>query len=108
MQPALDPAIVICMEAAKSCASMVDFQLRQGLRYYHPPNIINVSYICAGIFLLAGWNLKVQEKAFRNRGTQDMKPPLTQRVEENIAQAKIFVRALEALKHRWEVVDSLL
>ena len=37
-----------------------------------------------------------------------MKPPLTQRVEENIAQAKIFVRALEALKHRWEVVDSLL
>lgn len=108
IQPALDPAIVICIEAAKSCASMVDFQLRQGLPHYHPPNIINVSYICAGIFLLVGWNLKVQEKASRNRGTQDLKPPLAQRVEENIAQAKIFIQALEALKHRWEVVDSLL
>lgn len=107
IQPALDPAIV-CIEAAKSCASMVDCQLRQGLWHYHPPNIINVSYICAGIFLLVGWNLKVQEKASRNRGTQDLKPPLAQRVEEHIAHAKTFVRALEALKPRWEVVDSLL
>jgi hypothetical protein len=96
------------MEAAKSCASMVDFQLRQGLQHYHPPNIINVSYICAGIFLLVGWNLKVQEKAFRNGGTQALKPSVTQRVEESIAQAKIFVRVLEALKHRWEIVDSFL
>ncbi|KIM40075.1 hypothetical protein M413DRAFT_73918 [Hebeloma cylindrosporum] len=108
IQPAFDPAIVICMEAAKSCANMVEFQLHQGLRHYHPPNIINVSYLCAGIFLLVGWNLKVQEKDFRNKGTQDLKPPLAQRIEENIAQAKIFIRALEALKPRWEVVDSML
>jgi len=98
IQPALDSAIVLCMEAAKSCASIADFQLRQGLRHYHLPNVINVSYICARIFLLVGWNLKIQEKDFRNRGTQDLNPhlPLAQRVEENIAQAEIFIRALEA------------
>ncbi|KAF8973212.1 fungal-specific transcription factor domain-containing protein [Flammula alnicola] len=107
--PALaDPAIIICTEAARSCARIVEAELRHGIRKFYIPSIINVSYICAGLFLVHAWNLKVQEKEFRKRGIPDIKPPLANRIEQGIMDAKIFLRALEEVKPRWDIVDMLL
>ena len=101
-------AILICTDAARSCARIVEVQLREGLNNFHMPCVINVAYVCAGLLSYRIWNLKVREKGQRYGCAQDVKPPIAQRVEDHMADAHIFIRALEQAKHRWDVVDSML
>ena len=102
------PTILICTDAARSCARIVEVQLRDGLNNFHIPSVINVAYVCAGLLSYVIWNLKVQEKAQRSECSQDVKPPITQRIEDHITDARIFMRALEQAKPHWNIVDSML
>jgi hypothetical protein len=95
-------AIHICTDSARSCARIVEAQLRDGLDNFHMPSVINVAYVCAGLLSYIIWNLKVQEKAQRSE------PPITQRIEDHMADVHIFMRALEQAKPRWNIVDSML
>jgi hypothetical protein len=107
--PALtDPSVIKCVEGAQACARIVEVQLRHGINSFYIPGIISASHVCAGLFLLNAWHLKVQEKELRQRGTSDIKPPVSNRIEQDISEAKIFMRALEEVKDRWDVVDVLL
>ncbi|KAF8161144.1 fungal-specific transcription factor domain-containing protein [Crassisporium funariophilum] len=108
VSPLPNPAIVVCTNAARSCARIVEILLQRGTDFFHVPNIINVAYVCAGSLLLSVWNMKGLEKDLRDRGLPDIKPPLAQVIEEQLADAKIFLRALELVRPRWDVVDLLL
>jgi hypothetical protein len=103
-----DPAILICTDAARSCARIVEVQLRDGLNNFHIPSVINTSYVCAGLLSYMIWNLKAQEKAQRSECSQDVKPPIAQRIEDHMADIHIFMKALEQAKLGWDVVDSML
>lgn len=107
--PALtSQAIVACVDAAKATALIIRRQKKLGLYNFYIPNIIDASYICCGLFLVRAWNLKAQEREFRNRGIGDIKPPLVTHIEEDVAHAKTLYDILEAMKDRWNVVDVLL
>jgi hypothetical protein len=103
-----NPAILICTDAARSCARIVEVQLRDGLNNFYIPGVISVAYVGAGLLLYIIWNLKVQEKAQRSECSQDVKLPITQKIEDHLADAHIFMRALEHAKPRWNIVDSML
>jgi len=103
-----NPAILICTDAARSCAHIIGVQLRDGLNNCHTPTVINVAYICAGLLSYRIWNLKVQEKAQRRDCPQDIKAPITQRIDDYMADAHMFMRILEQAQPRWDVVDSML
>ncbi|KDR75839.1 hypothetical protein GALMADRAFT_68653, partial [Galerina marginata CBS 339.88] len=103
-----DPAILICSEAASACARIVEFQLQHGIHDFNVPNIIGVSHASAALLLLSAWKLKVQERDLRRKDVADIKPPLAQRIEQKVADIKIFLHALEELRPRWEAVDTLL
>jgi hypothetical protein len=72
------------------------------------PSLINVAYVCAGLLSYIIWDLKVQEKSQRSGCSQGVKPPITQKIEDLMADAHIFIRALEQAKPRWNVVDCML
>lgn len=103
-----NPAILICIDAARSCARVIEVQLRDGLNNFYIPSIINIAYVCAGLLSYMIWNLKAQEKAQRSECPRDVKPPIGQRIEDYIADAHIFMKALEQAKLRWDIVDSML
>ncbi len=103
-----DLAINHCIEAALACARIVEVQLRLGLHLFFIPGIINVSYTCAGLLSVSAWNMKIQEKEFINASIPDLKPSLSSRIEECSTSAKIFLRALEAVKDHWEIVEVLV
>lgn len=108
MFPDASPAILICTDAARSCARIVEVQLRDGLNNSYIPSVIHIAYVCAGLLSYMIWDLKAQEKAQRSECSRDVKPPIAQRIEDHMADAHIFIRALEQAKLRWDVVDSML
>ena len=106
--PDANSAILICTNAARSCARIVEVQLRDGVNNSYIPSVINIAYVCAGFLSYMIWNLKAQEKALRSECSRDVKPPIAQSIEEHMADAHIFVTALEKTKLRWDIVDSML
>ena len=106
--PDANPAILICTDAARSCARIVEVQLRDGVNNFYIPSVINIAYVCAGLLSYIIWNLKAQEKAQRCESSRDVKPPIAQSIEDHMADAHIFVRALEQARLRWDIVDSML
>jgi hypothetical protein len=108
MLPDANSAILICTNAARSCARIVEVQLRDGVNNFYIPSVINIAYVCAGLLSYMIWNLKAQEKAERSECSRDVKPPIAQSIEDYMVDAHIFVRALEQTKHRWDIVDSML
>ena len=108
MLPDANPAILICTDAARSCARIVEVQLRYGLNNFYIPSVINIAYVCAGLLSYMIWNLKAQEKAQRSEYSRDVKPPIAQRIKDHMADVHIFMKALEQAKLRWDVVDSML
>ncbi|KAF6761218.1 fungal-specific transcription factor domain-containing protein [Ephemerocybe angulata] len=58
------PALAICLSSARACTRILEHQLRkQSWDTCHIPNFVNAAYVCAGLFLLALWDLKGQQKA---------------------------------------------
>lgn len=108
MFPDASPAILICTNAARSCARIVEIQLRDGVNNYYIPSVVNIAYVCAGLLSYLIWNLKAQEKAQPSECSRDVKPPIAQSIEDYMADVHIFVRALEQTKLRWDIVDSML
>ena len=108
MLPDANPAILICTDAARSCARIVEVQLRDGLNNFYIPSVINIAYVCGGLLSYMIWYLKAQEKAQRSGCSRDVKPPIAQKIEDHMADVQIFMKALEQIKHRWDVVDSML
>lgn len=106
--PDANSAILICTDAARSCARIVEVQLRDGVNNFYIPSVINIAYVCAGLLSYMIWNLKAQEKAQRSECSRNVKPPISQSIEEHMADAHVFVRALEQTKPRWDIVDSML
>jgi len=106
--PDANSAIVICTDAARSCARIVEVQLRDGLNYFHTPTVINIAYACAGLLSYMIWNLKAQEISQRSEVSRDVKPPIAQIIEDHMADVHIFMRVLEQAKLRWDIVDSML
>ncbi|CAA7261636.1 unnamed protein product [Cyclocybe aegerita] len=104
-----DPAVERCLQAAHACARIVEVQLRQGIANFFVPGLINASYVSAAMLLWHAWNLKVREGLMVKAGLDvDIKPPIAQRVEEDLADTKVFMAALEEVRPRWDAVDLLL
>ncbi|TEB38197.1 hypothetical protein FA13DRAFT_1725843 [Coprinellus micaceus] len=58
------PALAICISAARACTRVLEHQYsKRSWEMMHIPNFINAAYVCAGLFLLALWDLKGQQKA---------------------------------------------
>jgi hypothetical protein len=108
MLPDANSAILICTDAARSCARIIEVQLRDGLNNFYIPGVINIAYVCGGLLSYMIWNLKAQEKAQRSDCSRDVKPPIAQKIEDHMADIHIFMKALEQAKLRWDVVDSML
>jgi hypothetical protein len=108
MFPDTNSTILICTNAARSCARIVEVQLRDGMNNFYIPSVINIAYVCAGFLSYMIWNMKAQEKAQRSECSRDVKPPIAQSIEDHMADAHIFMRALEQTKLRWDIVDSML
>lgn len=103
-----DPAIIHCTEAARDCVRIVEVQLRLGIDSFYIPGTITISYVCAGLLLLNAWNQKIWAKESGKYAMPDLKPPLASHIERDIATVKTFMCALEAVKERWDIVDTLL
>ncbi|KAJ3517259.1 hypothetical protein NLJ89_g629 [Agrocybe chaxingu] len=104
-----DPAVEKCLQAAHACARIVEVQLRQGIANFFIPGVINASYVSAAMLLWHAWNLKVREGLMVKAGLDvDVKPPIAQRVEEDLEDAKVFMAALEEVRTRWDAVDLFL
>jgi len=103
-----DSALTRCLQSARSSARVVERQLQHGLSNYYTPGVIHAAYICAGLLLLNAWNLKAQERTLKIHGVEDIKPPIAQRIDEDVADAKIFIRALEEVSPRWDLVHLQL
>ena len=106
--PDANPAILICTNAAGSCARIVEVMLRDDVNKFYIPSVVNIAYVCAGFLSYMIWNLKAQEKAQRSECSGDVKPPVARSIEDHMADVHIFVRALEQTKLRWDIVDSML
>jgi len=97
----------ICTDAAKSCAAIINLQIQQGINHFFIPGVINIAFLCAAFLSGNIWHLKLRERDARNVNI-DIKPPLAHSIEENNTAIKIFMRALEEVKVRWDIVTPLL
>lgn len=99
-------ALNICTTAARACARIIEAQMKRGLT--NIPGLCMVSYNSAGMLAWNVWDLKAQERNMRANGMEDIKPPFAQRIDELLADIKIFVDALEWARPRWQLVEPLL
>ncbi|RDB25367.1 Activator of stress genes 1 [Hypsizygus marmoreus] len=100
------PAMDICVEAARSCARIVEVQTQQTILQH---SIMTYSsQFCAGILLMKIWDLKRQERILHSQGVEDIKPPLVQQIEPLMTDVNTFIRALEWSEPRWKFVTSFL
>lgn len=62
--PIAFPALAICISSARACTRVLEHQYStRKWDMMHIPNFFNAAYVCAGVFLLALWDLKGQQKA---------------------------------------------
>lgn len=94
------PAQAICINAAKSCARIVDTQMKRGI--VNLPNLIAVSYISAGTLLTNVWDLKAKEQTRQAAQLEDVKPQYIQTIQDLLDDVTIFMKALEYAELRWD------
>lgn len=73
-------------------------------------NLIHTSCLCASTLLLGIWDLKTQQRAMKQKGTniEDVKPPLATQIKDLMKDIQLLVDALEWVKPRWEFVEPFL
>jgi hypothetical protein len=96
----------------------------------HVPNFVNAAYTCAGLFLLALWDLKGQQKTlakFQDAGVVDIEAARStagfdvedgdihtvllsfkEKMEELLTDIHILIEALEWVRPRWEFVGPMV
>ncbi|THU95658.1 hypothetical protein K435DRAFT_966309 [Dendrothele bispora CBS 962.96] len=105
-QPSPFPALVLCSNAAKSCARIIETQMER--KSSDLPNLINVSNICAAILIVHLWDLKGKEKAQIVNLAEDIKPHFARPIQALKDDIALFIRALECAALRHGVVLKLL
>src|SRR4051794_18048250 len=92
-----------CINAARSCASIMEAQIRRG--YFYVPGLISTAQICAAVLVTHIWDLKARQKA---GNVEDVKPPLGVTVESLMSDVQFFLRVLESAAVRWENAEQAL
>ncbi|KAF4563342.1 hypothetical protein EYR36_003785 [Pleurotus pulmonarius] len=94
-------ALEICTSAARACARIFEVQAPKGFACVQ--NMINCAHICAKMLLIkvGEVNSRVKRHPLDSREDAAM-------VKELMHDVDIFMRALESLESRWEVVPMLL
>lgn len=100
------PAMEICVEAARSCARIVEAVAERGLS--NVPALMNIAHISATMLLVKVWDLKAQDKSLQAQGIEDLKPPVVQRIEPFMADVNMLIHVLERAQFRWGFVSSFL
>jgi len=102
--PSPHPLLISCAETARSCARIMDAQLRRGPDFVYIPNALNVAYVCAGVLLVNIWNMKAKQKP----EDPNFKPPQPNPIDEFRADLSVFMNILHHIKGRWDVANTLL
>jgi hypothetical protein len=128
------PALAICVTAARTCAKIVEAQLRKAsYDYILIPALIHAACIPAATLILALWDLKAQQKVLvkiqsagiidlegKAQDDVDRKSPqsdanpegllvaLEQKMRQLASEVTMLLDALEWVRPRWECVHSIL
>jgi hypothetical protein len=94
------PAQVICINAARSSARVVDAQMKQG--FSNIPNLIAVSHISAALLITSIWDFKAKDRARQIGQPEDIKPQYIQTIQNLLGDVDIFIKALEYAELRWD------
>jgi hypothetical protein len=94
------PAQAICVNAARSCARIVDAQITRGI--FNIPNLIAVSYISAALLLTSVWDLKAKERTAQPDQLEDIKPQHIQTIQTLLDDVAVLMKALEYTELRWD------
>jgi hypothetical protein len=125
------PALKNCISSARACARIVEVQFRKrSWDYIHIPGFVNTAFTCAGVLLLAVWDLKAQQKVLikvkqagvisspQEGGLGDPSTTgadekvdglllaLNEKMEGLVADAKMLLSAIEWVQDRWELAQS--
>ncbi|EAU91787.2 hypothetical protein CC1G_04555 [Coprinopsis cinerea okayama7 len=125
------PALKNCISSACACARIVEVQFRKrSWDYIHIPGFVNTAFTCAGVLLLAVWDLKAQQKVLikvkqagvisspQEGGLGDPSTTgadekvdglllaLNEKMEGLAADAKMLLSAIEWVQDRWELAQS--
>ncbi|KAJ2931483.1 hypothetical protein H1R20_g5624, partial [Candolleomyces eurysporus] len=129
--PIAFPSFAICLSSARDCTRTLEHQLRtQSWHMVHIPAFVNAAYTCAGLLLLALWDLKGQQKTlakFQDAGVVDIEATRStagidveggdirtvllsfkEKMEELLADIHLLIEALEWVKPRWEFVGPMV
>ncbi|PFH51533.1 hypothetical protein AMATHDRAFT_142483 [Amanita thiersii Skay4041] len=122
VSPVTKKAMDVCTAAARACVRIVQTQIAHGMS--NIPNLVHTAYHAAGQLLLRVWDIKMQEKARKekrdrsaskddqkDRGTseqEESKPPPAQQIDELMAEVHILINALERVEPKWEFVMPIL
>ncbi|KAF7361833.1 Zn(2)-C6 fungal-type domain-containing protein [Mycena venus] len=97
------PALVFCINAARSSARIMEPQVARG--WTNTPILIAVAQLSAAILTLGVWDAKAkQDQEF----AEDVKPPIAHTIASLMDDIGIFIHALELAEPRWENVAHLL
>ncbi|KAF5373786.1 hypothetical protein D9758_000681 [Tetrapyrgos nigripes] len=105
-QPPPIPALVLCSNAAKCCARIIETQLQRKLS--NIPNLIHISHISAAVLVLHFWDMKAKEKAHINNPGEDVKPQSIQSIQSVKEDIALFIRALEWAAPRFKNAANIL
>jgi hypothetical protein len=100
------PAMDICIEAARSCALIVDVLIEH--RLSNIPVLLHSAHLSATMLLVKVWNLKIKEKKLQAQGMEDFKPSFTQQIEPLLADVNLLLQILERAEPRWPFVSAFL
>jgi len=94
------PAQVICINAAKSSARIVEAQMKQG--FSNIPNLIAVSHISAALLITSIWDFKAKDRARQGCQSEDIKPQYLQTTQVLMEDVNVFLKSLEYAELRWD------
>ncbi|KAI8993102.1 fungal-specific transcription factor domain-containing protein [Trametes punicea] len=98
-------ALAICVSSARACAYIHSVQMRRGM--WSINNIVHVSFVSAGIFLVHLWDL------IRQYGTQRWSSPeersqMSQEISSVMAELGDCMARLEEISPKWELAREML
>ncbi|GAW05408.1 hypothetical protein LENED_007268 [Lentinula edodes] len=103
------PALPICVNAAKSCARIIQEQMLRG--FSNVAFLITMCNVCTAVLIVHLWDLKakeISERSIRISTTEDVKPQYALAIQSAKDDIEIFLNALEWAKPHYSSVAQIL
>ncbi|KAI0703341.1 fungal-specific transcription factor domain-containing protein [Cerioporus squamosus] len=99
-------ALAICLNSARAGAYILDVQTKRGM--LNITNVVHVSFVCAGVFLVHLWDLIRQYGMSRGIVSAETRAQMSHEISSVMGEIGDVMGRLEDVSAKWELAREML